>query len=505
MLLLGGALLLVSLYLPWQRFSLDVHEFGVDPSFIPFGQGPLEGWDSTVAPAAALAALLLVGVSAVAFARPALTNRLPLGRCALASAYFGVAVAVDTRAQGEPFVGQDTDLSFAYGAYLGLGAAATVVLATLVLRRAEIGLLRSPLYVTGVVLATGLLLVFLLPWATAAGPDYSGITAPPAQVAAVVALCAPLAPRSLALLAALFTAGGFSALTPLVDRRYGAWLGIGLAIAFAAFALSGGIRRPELGRIPWIRLVLSAAGLLLVSTFFLPWQEFCFPADEVYGPLSGSCVSQGVWGSEAAAAAAVLAIGLIVGELGRSDWLPPRAELAAGIVLLVTTLGFQYGHGGEYDLRYGFWIGAACTAVIVVLVATRVRPPPIDARLAPIALCLVYLAVVVPTWWGVLDPFGARRFFWFAPFSWITVAGALLALMLIRLWLELPSDRRPLFLLPTVIAALAGLDLARFETITWGGGIVLALCGLLALCALVEQRRGLGELRIPEILRVDRL
>jgi hypothetical protein len=77
--------------------------------------------------------------------------------------------------------------------------------------------------------------------------------------------------------------------------------------------------------------------------------------------------------------------------------------------------------------------------------------------------------------------------------------------MLIWLWLELPSDRRPLFLVPAVIATLAGLDLARFETITWGGGIVLGLCALLALCAFLEQRRGLGELRIPEILRVDRL
>ena len=114
--------------------------------------------------------------------------------------------------------------------------------------------------------------------------------------------------------------------------------------------------------------------------------------------------------------------------------------------------------------------------------------------------------VVVPTltWWNLFW-FDAPRFLWFAPFSWITVAGALLALTLIRLWLERPSDTRQLFLVPAVIATLAALDLARAETITWGGGIVLALCGLLALCAFVEQRGGLGELRIPEILRVDRL
>jgi hypothetical protein len=72
--------------------------------------------------------------------------------------------------------------------------------------------------------------------------------------------------------------------------------------------------------------------------------------------------------------------------------------------------------------------------------------------------------------------FDAPRLFWFAPFSWITVAGALIALTLIRLWLERGPDLRPLFLLPAVIAALATLDLVRAETITWGGGIVLGLC-----------------------------
>jgi hypothetical protein len=110
----------------------------------------------------------------------------------------------------------------------------------------------------------------------------------------------------------------------------------------------------------------------------------------------------------------------------------------------------------------------------------------------------------VPTWWGVFR-FDAPRFFWFAPFSWITVAGALLALTLIRLWLERPPDTRQLLIVPVVIAVLAGLDLARIETLTWGGGIVLGLCALLALFAWVENGRGLGRLRVPEILRIDRL
>lgn len=502
-LLAGGALLLVALYLPWQRFSFDVHEFGVDPSVL--GLEPFEGWNSSVAPATALAALLLVGLSAVAFARPGLTARLPLGRCALAAAYFGVAVAVETRSQGEIGLGETADLRLAYGAYLGLGAAAALLVAGLALRRAELRALRSLFSATAAILAAALLLVFLLPWATFMEFDYRGIVVPAAQVAAVVAICTPGATRSLALLVFPFTAATFSALTPELDRRYGAWLGAGLAIAFAALALSGGIRRPELGRIPWLRLALSAAGLLLVSSFFLPWQEYCYPEDEsLSGPWAGMCVSQPVWGSVAAAGAALLAIALIVGELGRSDRLPPRAELVAGIALLVTTLGFQFSHGGEYDLRYGFWIGAACTAVIVVLAALTLSPPPLDARLAPIGLCLAYLAVVVPTWWGVPSS-DSRLFFWFAPFSWITLVGALLALTLIRLWLERPPDTRWLLLVPAVIAALAGLDLARAEAVSWGGGIVLGLCALLALCGWVERTRRFGPLNIPEILRVDRL
>jgi putative effector of murein hydrolase LrgA (UPF0299 family) len=80
-------------------------------------------------------------------------------------------------------------------------------------------------------------------------------------------------------------------------------------------------------------------------------------------------------------------------------------------------------------------------------------------------------------------------------------------LTLIRLWLERGPDLRPLFLLPAVIAVLATLDLARAETMTLGGGIVLGLCALLVLFAWVERARLLGQrqLHVPEILRIDRL
>jgi small basic protein len=518
-LLLGGTLLLVALYLPWQRFSVDLSGFGEQRGTVGSlldlfaGSEPLEGWDSAVAPAAALAALLLVALSAVAWARPSLVVRLPLGRCALVAAYFALAVAVSTRSHATWLIsGSDADAAgdarFAYGTYVGLGAAAVTLLAALLLRRAELPEHRSPTEAAAVLLVSGLLLAFLLPWTRFAGFENTGIAGPAAQVGVVFAVCIPSAwsPRTrlaLAVLAGLFTAAAFSTTTFPYGRAYGAWVGIGFALGLVALSLRGGVRRPDIQGVPWSRLVLGSAGLLLVASFFLPWQEFCYPAEPT-GPTSGRCVSVNGWESESAAGAAVLAIMLILGELAHTRRLPPRVYLAAGIALLVATLGFQFGHGGPFSLGYGFWVGAVCASLMVVLAAVGVGRPPLDARLAPIALCLVYLAIVVPTWWGVLS-FDAPRFFWFAPFSWITIAGALLALTLIRLWLEGAPDTRSLFLVPAVIAVLAALDLVRAETITWGGGIVLGLCALLALFAWVEHAGGLRRLEIPGALRLDRL
>jgi hypothetical protein len=519
-LLIGGALLLVALYLPWQRVSVDASEFedqrGSELLHIFGTSNPVEGWESGAAAAAALAALLLVGLSAVVCARPHLAGRLPLGRCALAAAYFGVAIAADTRSRGTLLFGADKsafDVRLAYGAYVGLGAAASIVLAVLLLRRALLPDYRSPSVAGTVVLASGLLVAMLLPWERFLDLENTGISTPAAQVAAVVAICTPVAwsihdhvvRLGLAMVAGLFTAAAFRATTFPYDHAYGAWIAIGIAIALVLFSLHGGIRRPDLVRIPWTSLLLGAAALLLVTSFFLPWQEFCYPP-EAFGPTAGKCVSPSGWVSESASGAALLSIALIAGMLALLQRAPPRAELAAGIALLVTTLGLQLGNGEPFGLAYGFWVGAVCTVVIVALAFMGLRPPPLDARLAPVALCLVYLAISVPTWSGVLG-FEAPRFFWFAPFSWITIAGALLALTLIRLWLERGPDLRPLFLLPAVIAVLATLDLARAETMTLGGGIVLGLCALLVLFAWVERARLLGQrqLHVPEILRIDRL
>ena len=166
----------------------------VDPSsrslHLFAGTESLEGWDSGVAPAAALAALLLVALSAVAYARPGLVARLPLGRCALVAAFFAVAVAAGTRshamsltrgAEANDAVGLQAQA--AYGTYVGLGAVAVTLIAALLLRRAEVSAYRSPA-VAGALLVLGLLVAFLLPWMRFDGFEYTGITGPAAQVAA---------------------------------------------------------------------------------------------------------------------------------------------------------------------------------------------------------------------------------------------------------------------------------------------------------------------------------
>jgi hypothetical protein len=63
-----------------------------------------------------------------------------------------------------------------------------------------------------------------------------------------------------------------------------------------------------------------------------------------------------------------------------------------------------------------------------------------------------------------------------------------------------------LALLPVTLLALAAIDLiAQRDSITWGGGAVIGLCLLLALLGRIEQREGLESVRVPDMLRVDRL
>jgi hypothetical protein len=189
------------------------------------------------------------------------------------------------------------------------------------------------------------------------------------------------------------------------------------------------------------------------------------------------------------------------------------------VALLVATLGFQLEHQSGDDVRlafgYGAEIGFAGGALLVVLAVLRLRPPVLDrkrtlVRLAPIGICAAYLVVVVLPWWDVL-PRDIQSGLLFAPISWLTIAGVLVGIRLLRLWARQIVDASAaawlLVLLPLALLALAVLDLIRLrdDGITWGRGAIVGLCLLLALLGRVEQRQGLENFRIPEVLRVDRL
>ena len=271
-----------ALYLPWQRLSSISRSSGssVDPSSRS-STSSLErvagGWDSGVAPAAALAALLLVALFGRGSCSPRSPARLPLGRCALGRGVFrdrcrrrcslhgmsltrGAEVndAVDLRAQ-------------AAGTYVGLGAVAVTLLAALLLRRGELSAYRSPAAVAGALLVLGLLIAFLLPWMRFDGFEYTGITGPAAQVAAVFASACRRPGRRpsvwLALLTALFTAAAFSTTTFPYGRAYGAWIGVGFALGLVVLAdrrssAAGRPRRALVSARPWSFLPAAGGQLL---------------------------------------------------------------------------------------------------------------------------------------------------------------------------------------------------------------------------------------------------
>jgi hypothetical protein len=214
------------------------------------------------------------------------------------------------------------------------------------------------------------------------------------------------------------------------------------------------------------------------------------------------------------AAAAVLVIGLVVAVLEPGLLLVPAVELAAGVGLLVATLGFQLRDGDFFELAYGSAIGFALAAAIIALALARSRMPTVDwrrllVRLAPIAACAGYLVIIVVPWWDVL-PDSVHSKLSFAPFSWLTIAGALVGIHLLGLWarqIHAPSGTHELVLLPLALLALATIDLIadRHEGLNVGGGAVIGICVVLTVLGRIEQRAGLEKFPIPEIVRIDRL
>lgn len=542
-LLFAGALvLLASLYLPWQEAS------SCGSGCFPGGRGgdvaglrdllagspTVDGWSSGVGEAAALSALLLAAAALAGLARPRLVGRLPSGTFALLAGYLGLAVAVQARAVANQHFGSlEIRLHYAYGAYLGVGGAITVLVAAGGLRRGELARYRVVARWPVLVLAAGMLVSFLLPWERYRRPvplTFVGITFPTAIVAAALTLYLPgvwwreganprAARRGLSAAAALFTVAAVSSRTFPGHHAYGSWIGLGAALGLVALSFKDGTHFSRFERPGWDALAMVAGAALLVAGLFFPWQRACFATRSDLGPFSGRCFSVNGWTSVTGSAAAVLALALVVVTLAPRRPTAPTAELVAGVGLLVALLGFELqnvsGGGLRISSGYGSTVGFAGAALIVAPAALRMRPRALRwsralIRLLPVAACTAYLVIVVLPWLDVLARPAASALR-FAPPSWLTIAGVLLALRLLRLWAGemngASEDAGRLALLPSALLALAAVDLVRLRGngISWGGGVVVGLCLVLILLGRVEQRGGLEKLRVPELLRVDRL
>jgi hypothetical protein len=545
----GALALLVSLYLPWQQASEPT---SAGPLF--FGgsaRGPVagllnlfsgranlnvEGWSSAVSGAAALSALLLATLVVVGVVRPLLLNRLPIGLCGLLVGYFAFAVAAAARSNahyrevGYRQIG-GPHFHYAYGAYLGVAGGVVALLAAGWVRRNEIFHDRSAPRVAAVALAAGLLVSLLLPWARFTPIQrvtLLGIESPAGALAAV-AICAAAVWRTtgssagtlaLSATAVLLVGAAVSGVTLGVVHSYGAWVGLGLGLAFVASALvdSASELSGQAGFGRHARAVLGAIALFLTA-LFLPWQKVCYPTGSGLGPYSGRCPATNGWVTIPGSTAAILSLLIALTIFVPRRYVASAVELAVGTALFVATLGFELvpSEGLGLHFGYGSIVGFSAAALLLILVAARLRLPQLGwnrllVRLVPIAACLGYLAILVVPWWAVLPRrVQSESLVRFASISWLTVAGVLLGIHLLGSWLRRAADASAspdrLVLLPLALLALAALDLIRLRSagITWGGGIVVGLCLVLALLGHVEAQSGLENMQIPEILRVDRL
>ena len=128
------------------------------------------------------------------------------------------------------------------------------------------------------------------------------------------------------------------------------------------------------------------------------------------------------------------------------------------------------------------------------------------------------MLLAVPTW-DVL-PRGAQRALWLGPQATWTVAPSLiLAVNLAYSWArprrQVDAPRRRLLgptALPLAVLGLVGAEVGGRLVLPWGAGAVVVLLGLLLAAGLLDQHSGPGgllagarSLRVPELLRIDRL
>jgi hypothetical protein len=536
--LLASALtFLASLYLPWQEVSYPgLRSAGGQGvlgllNLFAFGNNS-DGLTTQAGVVASLAALVLIAAAAVALVRPGgVGHRLPLFPFALALLYLAIAGLAALRGEEAPtnsFQHSGTQYHYAYGAYLGVAAAAVTLLAAAFLERASLARRPTSVEVIALLLGAGLLVAFLLPWASALflakAISYPGVNDPLVVLAAVgvcllvgALLRSRSAPYVGGMIAVLVGASMNEVSTELrVD--YGAWTALGLALALVAAAAF--VRQPARPATPSLSGALgAAAAAVYVIGLFLPWREFCATSGHTLGAGLGRCYVMTGWAAgESSAAAGTLALVAILAAVVLTWSAVATAELTLAIAILTAVVGvtidtYRSGTLG-WTTGSGAYVGFAAAGALLLVGLVRLRPPQLEGRrvigrLIPVAASISCLcAIALPAWSALPERWSPHVK---VLGGWYAIAAVLLTLHLVRRWLEFaggPSDRaEELVLLPLGVLALTALALIHEHGngMTWGGGILVGLCIVLTLFGWIEQRGDLEGLRVPEILRVDRL
>jgi len=528
---IGASLLLASLYLPWQTFSSSgLKELGAGGGSAANlrnlfgGSFHLDGWSVSTGSACGLAGLALLALALVRFLTHRVALRLPLTFCALTAAYFTAAVGAGTRAKAEFYSGiSGVGSHYGYAVYIAASGVLLVLLGAAGAGRRETFRDGSLWVIARWGLAIAFLVAALLPWWQ--HPRNLGIDNPPLVVAAGLAclLVLPLAAGAVMLVAGSIAvlAGATLVQSPIpgANPAYGGWLGVDISVALLLTAAGSLKSIPVVSRLSIERAAIVSLALVVVASLFLPWQHECYRIGAGHHVLSG-CYSAAGWPSLLGTTIGALAIASIVAALNPRLQLAPRIELAGALGVMVVTLALVVGEvnpgpGVRIGLAYGAWIGCAASAGLIALAVAGLRLPPfrplaLRGELFGTAIALLYVLAIVLSWWpiwsiSIEDAFGFERV------SWLTVAGVLVAVRVMFMWTRVAGGRvkdawsfvaLPLFML--AIAAL-GLILARGNGISWAGMLVVTLCTLLAALGFAEQRGGLATLRVPELLRVDRL
>ncbi len=495
--LAGSLTFLASLYLTWVAATLPLgNGTGVGGLLNLLSSGySLDGW-GTFGQAAALAAIALIGLVLIAFSRPELAGALPFGGCAIALATLALVNAAALRTSGIVRFGYGhASAHLSVGAYVGGAAAVVALLGAAAASRNELAGLSNVTVAPATLLTAGLVAAYILPTlnvrtqssAAASGFEFIYIASSGTAIMLLIASFgltfwfgagSLLRRLSAAAVVLVLTIGGFSVYGTRLHWPYEAWLAIGCAVGLLVLAVATSGRL----HVAWPKwqdaLALAGVTLLFVSLFFR-WDLFSGVNGWIGGLVGG------------------LAAIFVVLRLGFGRRSP---ELVIAIALSV--LGSGLSITTHWSLGYGAYIGFAGAALLSLSVAPQLlKLPPSSFRIIPLAASAAFIAV------PVLDSTGRIPQLSFST-PWelgLFEAAAIVAgLRLCGRWWTGSAGENELLLLPFVLLALLGLNLASLENVSrlnWQGLLSVSLCVFLLVCAWVERKGGIPE----EIWRVDRI